>query len=151
MARAIDKRYIVDGGFNMTRWLCLLFLVIGVGCGESADSSDNNDSSESENETQSTDPVETWGVTQQCEFLGGMYGCDGDFAPWDSFMTSCEASIPESCSVEDQLLISELFTCLQAAGAEQSCSDDDYATCESTHSLSGLSASCGEVIALSAG
>ncbi len=150
MARTTDKRYIVDGGFDMTRWLCLLFLVVGVGCGEATDSSDSNDSNESDNETQSTDPVETWGVTQQCEFLGAMYGCDGDFAPWDSFMTSCEASIPENCSAEDQLLISELFTCLQTAGAEQSCSDEDYATCESEHSLSGLSVSCDEVIALSA-
>ena len=142
MARAIDKRYIVDGGFNMTRWLCLLFLLLGIGCGESTDSS------ESENETQTTDSVETWGVTQQCEFLGAMYSCDGDFAAWDVFMNSCETGIPESCSADDQGLISQLFACLQIAGAEQSCSDEDYATCESSYSISSLSASCREVIAL---
>ena len=122
----------------------LVVLFVLVGCGDASDATEEH----SENENHQNDTVETWGVTQQCEYLGGLYGCDGDFAAWDVFMASCEASIPESCSAEDQSLLSHLFSCLQAADNHQTCSDADYATCESAHSLSQLSDACDEVIAL---
>ncbi len=142
---AVVKGCALNGGLDMMKWLSLCCLVALMGCGDAAETE------ESENENQDPTPVETWGVTQQCEFLGAMYGCDGDFAAWDVFMTSCETSIPESCSGEDQALLSGLFACLETAGAHQSCSDEDYAACESVYALSGLSATCDEVIALTAG
>ena len=123
------------------KWLCMVAVLALAGCGDSSDT-------EPGNENQELDSVETLGVTQQCEYLGNMYSCDGDFAAWDVFMASCEAFIPESCTADDQALLSALFTCLDASGVMQSCSDEDYAACESTHALSGLSAACDEVIAL---
>ena len=121
-----------------------LMLCALMGCGET----DATSSDESDSDNQQTGEVETWSVTQQCEYLGGLYGCDGDFAAWDVFMESCEASIPENCSADDLDLLSQLFTCLQNVNNSQTCSDEDYSTCESEHALSGLSASCDEVIAL---